>query len=135
MTFYSDENVATRYLDPKIFTENARCSFSLDSNESAYLPNMRLLFLGAVTDSSQDYNHLLGALALGAQRLLPVIQIIYQSWTSMKGGQAILEDALELIDQPLPAYANMQTSMALAATTNTENGFIHHPLLQLSLLQ
>ena len=64
MTFYSDENVATRYLDPKIFTENARCSFSLDSNESAYLPNMRLLFLGAVTDSSQDYNHLLGALAL-----------------------------------------------------------------------
>ena len=28
----------------------------------------------------------LGALALGAQRLLPVIQTMYQSWISIKGG-------------------------------------------------
>ncbi len=47
---------------------------------------------------------ILGALALGAQRLLPVIQVIYQSWTSMRGGQALLDDAIELIDQPFPEY-------------------------------
>ena len=48
----------------------------------------------------------LGALALGAQRLLPVLQLVYSSWTSMKGSQASLTDALDLLDQPLPLYAD-----------------------------
>ena len=48
----------------------------------------------------------LGALALGAQRLLPVLQQAYGSWTIIQGGQASLQDTLELLDQPLPAYAD-----------------------------
>lgn len=48
----------------------------------------------------------LGALALGAQRLLPVLQQAYSSWTSMSGGRASLSDALDLLEQPLPAYAD-----------------------------
>ena len=49
---------------------------------------------------------ILGTLALGAQRLLPVLQQIYSSWTSIRGGQATLQDVLELLDQALPNYAN-----------------------------
>ena len=64
MSFYSDQNVATRYSDPKIYTENSRCSFELDSNEAAYLPNMRLLFLGLTTSATSNYNGLLGAMGL-----------------------------------------------------------------------
>jgi len=48
---------------------------------------------------------LLGALAIGAQRLLPVLQQLYGSWSSLRGAQASLNDVLELIEQPLPAYA------------------------------
>lgn len=48
----------------------------------------------------------LGALALGAQRLLPLLQQAYHSWSSMRGGQASLAEALNLLDQPLPAHAN-----------------------------
>ena len=48
----------------------------------------------------------LGALALGAQRLLPVLQQVYNSWSNIYGGQASLQDALELLDQPLPDYAD-----------------------------
>ncbi|MDA9102983.1 ABC transporter ATP-binding protein/permease [Candidatus Thioglobus sp.] len=48
----------------------------------------------------------LGALALGAQRLLPVLQQGYSSWTMIRGGQAILSGALDLLDQPLPPYLN-----------------------------
>lgn len=44
----------------------------------------------------------LGALALGAQRLLPVLQQIYVSMAAMRGGQASLSDALDLLDQPMP---------------------------------
>ena len=49
---------------------------------------------------------ILGTLALGAQRLLPVLQQIYSSWSSIRGGQASLQDVLELLDQPLPNYAS-----------------------------
>jgi hypothetical protein len=64
MTFYSDSNVSTKYLDPKIFTPNARCTFDLDQSEAAYLPNLRLTFIGAVSDANIAYNDLVGALAL-----------------------------------------------------------------------
>ena len=45
----------------------------------------------------------LGTLALGAQRLLPALQQIYGSWASIAGSQALLADAIALLDQPLPA--------------------------------
>jgi ABC-type multidrug transport system fused ATPase/permease subunit len=48
----------------------------------------------------------LGALALGAQRMLPMMQQVYASWSSIQGGQASLKDTLDLLDQPLPDYAN-----------------------------
>lgn len=41
----------------------------------------------------------LGALALGAQRLLPTLQQAYGSWASIVGGQAALADTVELLDQ------------------------------------
>ena len=45
----------------------------------------------------------LGALALGAQRLLPVLQQIYSSWVGMRGGKASLLETLKLLEQPLPS--------------------------------
>jgi len=64
MTFYSDSNVSTKYLDPKIYTPNARATFELDASESAYLPNLRLTFLGVVSSGTIGYNELVGALGL-----------------------------------------------------------------------
>jgi ATP-binding cassette subfamily B protein len=49
----------------------------------------------------------LGALALGAQRVLPVLQQLYSSWTSVVGRQASVESALNLLEQPLPAHADL----------------------------
>jgi ABC-type multidrug transport system fused ATPase/permease subunit len=45
----------------------------------------------------------LGALALGAQRLLPALQQIYGAWASIAGSHATLVDIIELLDQSLPA--------------------------------
>jgi len=47
----------------------------------------------------------LGTLALGAQRILPILQQAYGSWSSIQGDQASLKDTLELLDQPLPEHA------------------------------
>ncbi len=46
----------------------------------------------------------LGIMALGAQRLLPLMQQAYQAWSSIQGGQASLRDTLRLLDQPLPDF-------------------------------
>ena len=54
---------------------------------------------------------LLGTLALGAQRLLPVLQQIYFSWTSLRGGKEPLLDVLNLLEQQVPnerKYSNIK---------------------------
>lgn len=48
----------------------------------------------------------LGALALGAQRLLPVLQQAYASWASIQSSRASLQDALDLLDQPMPEHVD-----------------------------
>lgn len=55
----------------------------------------------------------LGALTLGAQRMLPVMQQAYASWSSIQGGQASLQDTLDLLDQPLPDYADQPSAEPL----------------------
>jgi len=57
---------------------------------------------------------ILGALALGAQRLLPVLQHGYAAVTTIKGSQASLQDSLELLDQPLPEFAGQPAPAPIA---------------------
>lgn len=60
------------------------------------------LLLMLQSNGSSDSIVVLGAMAMGALRLLPVLQTIYESWSVFKGGQAPLEDVLNLLDQPVP---------------------------------
>jgi ABC-type multidrug transport system fused ATPase/permease subunit len=46
---------------------------------------------------------ILGVLALGAQKMLPIMQQSYQAWSSIQGSYASLEDTLLLLNQPLPS--------------------------------
>jgi len=45
---------------------------------------------------------IIGALALGAQRMLPLLQLTYLSWTSLTGAKSILNDSIELLEQKIP---------------------------------
>lgn len=62
--------------------------------------------LAQQSDGGAKVIPVLGVLALGAQRLLPALQSVYASWSSIQGGQASLQDTLDLLDQPLPDYAD-----------------------------
>lgn len=48
---------------------------------------------------------LLGALALGAQRLLPALQQVYSAWATIAGSHASFADTVALLDQPVPHEA------------------------------
>nr|WP_315236338.1 ABC transporter ATP-binding protein [uncultured Limnohabitans sp.] len=54
----------------------------------------------------------LAALALGLQRLLPALQQLYQSWSSIQGSQGSLRETVKLLEQPL-APASERTASPL----------------------
>jgi ABC-type multidrug transport system fused ATPase/permease subunit len=47
----------------------------------------------------------LGALALGAQRALPQIQLVYFAWASMNANRASLDDVVFVLELPVPEVA------------------------------
>lgn len=70
--------------------------------------------LGQQSNGVAEAIQILGVLALGAQRLLPVMQQAYFSWSVIASGQSSLYDALELLDQPLPDYSNQLTGQPIS---------------------
>ena len=58
------------------------------------------------TDGVTKAIPILGAIAIGSVRLLPLLQQAYSAWSSIMGGQAALQDVLKLLDQPLPDDAD-----------------------------
>ncbi|RHX90878.1 ABC transporter ATP-binding protein [Leptospira stimsonii] len=88
-----------------------------DNNFTAYGPRFLMEALGMVLIAAfacflfRSENGIsgalpfLGSMALGAQRLLPVVQLGYQSWTSLRSSKSLLTDVLDLLDQKLPDYA------------------------------
>jgi len=61
---------------------------------------------------------ILGAVAIGAQRLLPMIQQAYASWVVVKGHQSSLQDTLELLEKTLPDYADKPSAVTLLFNHN-----------------
>ena len=53
----------------------------------------------------------LGALALGAQRLLPVMQQAYSSYSIFKGVSSSFHDVLNLLEQPLPSNTEITSKI------------------------
>ncbi len=48
---------------------------------------------------------ILGALALGGQRLLPLLQEVYSGWSSAAARRSVLDQVVELLRLPVPATA------------------------------
>lgn len=59
-----------------------------------------LAYFLTVRNNVENAVPILGVMALGAQRMLPLFQRLYVGWASLQGGLASLGDTLELLDQP-----------------------------------
>jgi len=62
----------------------------------------------------------LGALALGAQRMLPAMQMAYSAWAGLKGERQSMSDTIELLEQNLPAHAGSPTPVQMAYRNRIE---------------
>ena len=67
------------------------------------IAGIAFLMLQQKSGASQVFP-VLGALALGAQRLLPIMQLTYGSYSAIKGSRSSLNDVIELLEQPTPDY-------------------------------
>ncbi len=66
--------------------------------------------LSANSDGTSLILPTMGALALGAQRLLPLLQQMYGNWSVIKGSQAELVDVLNLLDSSIDISNNNDPS-------------------------
>lgn len=71
-----------------------------------------LSYLIAINTKSKDeIIPILGALALASQRLLPLLQSAYTSWTGIRGVHASLVDSLNLLKEPIE-FHNMSSGLS-----------------------
>lgn len=60
----------------------------------------------------------LGALALGAQRILPALQQIYSSYTNIKSSNASFRDIMILLEQPIVVNSNLLDNKSIVFERN-----------------
>jgi len=70
-------------------------------------------FITQGEDSMEGAIPVLGALALGAQRLLPILQQAYSAFSSIRGNMASFEDVLKLLNQKLPSYVEPHPAISI----------------------
>jgi ATP-binding cassette subfamily B protein len=66
----------------------------------------------------------LGAIALGAQRLLPLLQQLFSNWTSVRTYRPQLAETLDLLEQPLPSWTELggvQTALTFNDSIKIDN--------------
>lgn len=95
-----------------------------------------VIALVAYSSTAQNISFLsmlptLGAFLFGAQRLLPICQQVYSSWSTIKGADASLGDVLHLLEQPLPNELNRknQTPCGFQKKISLKNIYFRYPLV------
>lgn len=64
---------------------------------------------------------LLGALALGAQRLLPALQQLYSGWSLLTSHNAAMNAVLAMLSQPLPPHVHVVEPLPLGQRIQLES--------------
>ena len=77
----------------------------------------------------------LGALALGAQRLLPSLQQIYSGWASLRGYNSAINAVLEMLSQPLPPVVNIAEPLPLREDSRLQGVHFRYGLEQPDVLR
>ena len=69
---------------------------------------------------------LLGALALGAQRLLPALQQIYTGWATLNARKASILEVFNLLDQPLSSQLTVDDPLPFRQSLRFESVFFRY---------
>lgn len=101
---YKKSDQSFRYAQGSSFYLSQSPRYILEGLAMILLAIFAYLFVGQNEGAAKGIP-ILGVIALGAQRLLPILQQAYAAWAAIRTGEASLRGALELLDQPLPLHA------------------------------
>lgn len=102
---YQDAIIPLRNAEASVGVFSATPRYIIESISMVFMAGISLFFVTRPEQPLQAIP-LLGAIALAAQRLLPLLHACYSNWTYMHATRATLVDALELLNQSLPVWAN-----------------------------
>ncbi len=71
-------------------------------------------YMSQGANEAEDIVPILGAMAMGAQRLLPALQAIYSSVSNIDSSRHSLQEVLDLLSQTLPAYAEQPPAIPMS---------------------
>ena len=71
-------------------------------------------YMSQSANEAEDIVPILGAIAMGAQRLLPALQTIYSSVSNIDGSRHSLQEVLDLLSQTLPIYAEQPPAIPMS---------------------
>lgn len=63
---------------------------------------------------------IIGALAIGAQRLLPLFQQVFASWAQIRGNTSLLLETVDLLDQPMKLKNNSSVISSMSFQNDIE---------------
>lgn len=69
---------------------------------------------------------ILGALALGAQRLLPALQQVYGCWSLLKGANASIESLLDILNQPVSHNTSFDKALPFCKVISMEGVYFRY---------
>ena len=110
---YQDAIIPLRNAESSVGVFRATPRYVIESISMVFMAGISLYF---VTSLEQPLKviPILGAVALSAQRLLPLLHTCYSNWTYVHATRATLFDALTLLNQPLPNWVNSPKPSPLA---------------------
>jgi ATP-binding cassette subfamily B protein len=71
-------------------------------------------YMSQSANRAEDIVPILGAMAMGAQRLLPALQAIYSSVSNIDSSRHSLQEVLDLLSQTLPTYAEQPPAIPMS---------------------
>ena len=95
----SEESLRTSRATLQIMSGTPR--FVIETLGTIFIVGLALYLTGGI-DGFGVVIPVLGVVALAAQRLIPVMQQLYSAWAAIEGGQSSVNDALNLLEQPMP---------------------------------
>ena len=110
---YKSSDVPLRKAQGKIAFIAISPRFAVEAFAMSFLAIVAYFIAGQTVNVSR-FIPIIGILAMGAQRLLPLIQQIYASRSSIVGARASVADTLILLDQTIPKYVNQNQASIIA---------------------
>lgn len=106
---YQESNMPLRVAQASIAFIGSCPRFIIEAFGMLVIAFLTLYFVKSGADHLLSIVPVIGLIALGAQRLLPIFQQIYSSLISIRSGQETLNAVLSLLDKPLANYLNISS--------------------------